>query len=246
MTTWLLGRGSGISTIGNVSLIIRGSEFIGNDAAIYGLGGPIALYGGSLELSDSLLSENDGGYAGGALLLTHCSAMIARSTISYNLAEEGGGISIRGGTTYLSECTIAHNGVGSYRNGGVGGGIEAENGVLFIRNSTITGNGANHEIIGGRGGGLYLPSTKLDIISTIVAGNSVTGARFLQVPTFLARSFPATATTSSAVTSTGRSSATARELRPACCSPASTPTPAAARPTLPASSPCATTSPTPP
>lgn len=141
---------------------ITGAEQLGGE------GGGIALLGGAATLdevevtADSVTTGGDGGgiYAGGGTHLT-----IYASTISDNLAYNGGGI-YTSATTTIEDSTVAGNTAGSNTRNGDGGGIQY-GGSLTLVNDTIADNESFNG--GDSGGGLW--GGKASAKNTIVADN---------------------------------------------------------------------------
>ncbi len=144
-------------------LKITGAEQLGGE------GGGIALLGGAAALeevevtADSVTTGGDGGgiYAASGTQLT-----IDASTISNNLAYNGGGLNTSG-TTTIEKSTIAGNDAGSSTRNGDGGGLQ-NGGSLTLVNDTI----AKNESFNGSesGGGIW--GDKVSAKNTIVAENS--------------------------------------------------------------------------
>ncbi|MGH8173788.1 MAG: choice-of-anchor Q domain-containing protein, partial [Rhodanobacteraceae bacterium] len=73
-------------------------------------GGAIAMFGGDLNLVDSLVTGNIAGERGGGLFMFGYGDMAtSNSTISENMAKNGGGIGNTYGTLHLANSTIAFN-----------------------------------------------------------------------------------------------------------------------------------------
>ena len=120
------------------SLALRGAAVVGNPA-----GGVLAS--GTLEVLESTIADNDGGPFGvGGVSVGNQSPFvrhklrIVRSTISGNVGEYGGGVSIVGANTSIESSTISGN------SATIGGGINARGASrqprVTVRNSTIAGN----------------------------------------------------------------------------------------------------------
>ena len=132
-------------------MTITSSTISGNVAEAYG-GGGVMMYsdgdGGSLDLEDSVVSNNEAMYSGGGLYLYGVNgATILRTTISGNTASNG------------------ESGTG-------GGGLfvgSAYDGQIVIGESTISGNS------GDSGGGMWLYSySTVGLFNSTVSGNTAT------------------------------------------------------------------------
>ncbi len=143
-------------------LKITGAEELG------GSGGGIDLKGGSATLdevevtADSVSTGGDGGgiYASSGTHLT-----IDASTISNNLAYNGGGLNLNG-TATIEDSTIAGNDAGSNSRNGDGGGLQNNAGTLTLVNDTIA---YNESFNGPSGGGIWGNASAKN---TIIADNS--------------------------------------------------------------------------
>ena len=142
------------STVTNNTAWIGGDYFGGYGAGILSGGG------GTLELSNTTISGNQTGLA-------------------------GGGVSILSGTATINNCTISGNTAGfEFPPTGVGGGISNFGDTDDSLSSTISGNTANGSEFkgGGEGGGIYggtqiLNSTLSDNQAS-VQGGSISGGTF--------------------------------------------------------------------
>ena len=132
-----------------------------------GLGGGIAFFGGtgsSLQVADSFIARNDGGYeAGGLHVGRFTEAIMERSLIEDNRAVVGGGVFLAGRLA-VADSTIAEN--VSFTNGG--GIYMADIASLNLSNATITGNVA----VLGEGGGLVNAGGEGRLLNAIVVGNT--------------------------------------------------------------------------
>jgi parallel beta-helix repeat protein len=127
-------------------------------------------HGDTLIVIGSTISNNRalGGSGGGIALFAGAEATIRDSTLSGNVAEDGGGVAIHDGTLHLSNSTISDNhAVGGNPTGG--GGI-LNGGSLFVQYSTITGNSAD-TAAGGVGANCGCTAFT-SFHHSIVAGNS--------------------------------------------------------------------------
>ena len=127
--------GAGIYNAQSGNLTVIGSTISGNTATGTGSGGGIYNYGGT--------------------------ASIIQSTISLNVAPDGGGIrNVNGGFLSLKQSTVSDN----FANGN-GGGILNDGNTVTIEDSTISGNDAI------RGAGLYNANGYMDIVRSTISGN---------------------------------------------------------------------------
>jgi hypothetical protein len=160
----ITGGGIGVNTPGAPETTIRNCLIDGNGAYVtLGYNGGYPLSGG-------------GTYGGGIAVLKGSTVSIQNSTITRNLANDGGGIYLdSGGSLTMTGTTLSENTAngyvaGGYPEGASGGGIESF-GDFAITGSSITGNTG----LGDNGGGglmLYLPSgSHVSITRTIIDRN---------------------------------------------------------------------------
>jgi len=170
------GSGAGIESSADVLTIINSTvsnntAFIGNDF-IGGYGGGIDSGGeGTVEISNTTISGNQAGIAGGGLSFSG-TATITNSTISGNTAGLfgpvgptgiGGGISDFGTLTTINSTISGNNAhCSTFKGGGEGGGIY-NGGAADIGNSTLNGNQADVH-----GGSIY--GGTFDIGNSILNG----------------------------------------------------------------------------
>ena len=169
----------------NTTLVVRNSSFDDNIGG--GGGGAIVLTNGSsLSMEDSTATGNgragfDALASGGAIWLLDSSGTVARSTLADNIANFGGALRASNSRLVVTDSTIAnniarHEGFYSPSGGGVFAGGNSE---LVVRNTTITDNVARIDDPSGpayiaSGGGIHVGgSARLDIANSIVAGNAV-------------------------------------------------------------------------
>ncbi len=128
-----------------------------------GAGGIFVDYGGALMLIESTVSENVA-ENGGGLRSSFATSMLADSTISGNFAlNRGGGILAEGALTLIGS-TVSNNDAYS------GGGIYLSDGVMSSTNSTVSTNSASGD--GGLGGGIFIsPSSSLELANATFSGN---------------------------------------------------------------------------
>jgi uncharacterized repeat protein (TIGR01451 family) len=137
-------RGAGINNAGN--LTVSGCH-VSNNAGGYG-GGAINNQDGALTVKDSILSDNSGGY-GGAILVYYGHVVIQNSTLSGNSASDRGGAvyysyPYGGGSLTVLSSTLTHN------SSWYGGGIHARYVNLVVQTSVFAMNTAPYG-----GGGIY-------------------------------------------------------------------------------------------
>lgn len=137
------GNGSVISIYGsNATTVTISGVTVQNGAA--SLGGGLSVYGATLNLSASTVTNNTGYFHGGGLRNDQGIVNIDRCTISNNTMPFNDGAGIRNfGRMTITNSTIANNTTA----GGFGGGI-AHSGLLTMVNCTVSGNS------GGYGGGI--------------------------------------------------------------------------------------------
>lgn len=166
-----VGSGGDIYVSSGASLTLTGATISGGLAG-HG-GGGVGIGGGTVTVTNSTLSGNTAAY-GGAIYAgaTASNASITNSTISGNIAKynniagNGGGIDLGGGsvTLALTGTTVSGN------SGAYGGGLAVEGGkdVATITNSTVAANTANY------GGGIYVngSGSSAQISFTTSSGNS--------------------------------------------------------------------------
>jgi len=126
---------------------------------------------GTLFVTDSTISNNDGnpnGGSGGGIANNGGTLRITNSIISDNTAYQGAGIgNFNGGNLTILYSTISGNSLTSF---GGGGGIRNYSGTLTVSNSIISGNSGNS------GGGILNNGTGTFIVSnSTISGNSASG-----------------------------------------------------------------------
>jgi hypothetical protein len=148
---------------------------VSGNTAIRG-GGIYATYFGSARLINSVVSRN-GGISGAGISKGGSGKLVVdRSTISGNIARNGGsggGIDVAGDFA-ITNSTISGNSVtGRYASGGgidVGGSNYL---VVTITNTTISGNSAIGQDSGC--GGISSINGYLTVVNSTISGNSVSG-----------------------------------------------------------------------
>jgi hypothetical protein len=130
-------------------------------------GGGISNDGGTLTVSNSILSGNSasiGSAAGGGVANEGGTVILTNSTLSGNSAPSvAGGIDNNGGTVILTNSTLSGNSAFT----GDGGGIVNNGGTVILTSSTLTGNTANLA-----GGGIHNDGGTLILTSSTLSGNS--------------------------------------------------------------------------
>jgi len=133
-----------------------------------GLGGGIRNTGGTLTLTNVVVTENTATNGGGVSNGSFGTLNVRSCTISANVASDSGGgiqnVSGNGNVLNMLNSTISGNTSNSTTVGG--GGIQA-NGVSFISNSTISGNMTTND-----GGGIYYNGQGLTMHNTTIANNT--------------------------------------------------------------------------
>lgn len=147
------------------SSVLSGNR-AGSDFAPLAYGGAISNWA-MLTINDSILSDNHGNAAGGAIYNHDTgTAMINNSTLSSNHTNSGcncgGGAIVNSGVFTINNSTLSGNNTSNH--GGQGGGIFNDGGgsILTISDSTISGNQTVYD-----GGGIYTEGTVTINNSTI-------------------------------------------------------------------------------
>jgi len=185
-------------TIDHVTLSGGRAPNTGSDA---GSGGAI-FCAGTLELTNSTISDNHAHSNGGAISSFSCPMTLTNVVIENNSAQSGGGLSVDlyakltnsivtlnqadidgggisngQGTVTLTNSTISGNSAGNK-----GGGVHQFIGKTTLLNSTVFGNSA-----GNYGGGLHMstisgiaPYARANIINSTISGNSAFGGGGIQ------------------------------------------------------------------
>ncbi len=128
--------GGGLYCDGGTTLVRDGS-FLSNLTTDGG--GGLLLRGGAPTLVNVLIAENTAAYNGGGLHAVADPALrlvntCAVGNVSWN---DGGGLSLSGGTPALLNCTLVFNRVLGF---GAGGGIYASDANLLVRNGILWNN----------------------------------------------------------------------------------------------------------
>lgn len=131
------------------------------------LGGGLFNYGGIVNVDNSTISDNAGGYRGGGLINRDGTMTVKDSTISGNASAYNSGVSNEGtGTIFITNSTIS----GNVADLG-GGGLYNEGNLATVSNSTISGN----SVLNGLFGGVHNHYSTMMIINTSIVGNSANG-----------------------------------------------------------------------
>ncbi len=126
------------------------------------IGGGIFNDGGTLTLTNSIVSNNTA-RSGGGIFNNAGTLTLTNSTVSNNYASEfgGGGIGNTNGTLTLTGSTVSGNSAE-----GFGGGIAIQSGTLTLINSTVNGNSAQG------GGGIVNSEGTATLTNSTVSGNT--------------------------------------------------------------------------
>jgi len=137
-----------------------------------GNGGGILLNStGTINLTESVLSDNVGSGGGGIYNNSTGAINIGNSTFNNNAAGSGGGgiYNLLSGAITITNSTFSLN---STAGSSFGGGIyNASNGPITITNSTFSNNSGNP----GNGGGIANSNGTLIIVNSTFSNNSATG-----------------------------------------------------------------------
>ena len=136
-----------------------------------GVGGGIAIHGGTASVTGGHVTGNGAGAAGGGIFVDGGTVEIHDTDLSSNSGWDGGGIGVASGSVTIESSTIS----GNYAE--VGGGVRIgglsslPNPALVIRDSALEGNIAQN--LPGVGGGLALgPGSTVHIENADLAGNT--------------------------------------------------------------------------
>ncbi len=139
------------------TLTITGSTISGNTAHVYG-GGGVQLYsdvgGASVDIEDSVVSNNQAMYSGGGLYFYGISsATILRTTVSGNAASIGesgtGGGGVFVGSAFQGDINIGESTISGNSGASGGGAWFYSYSPVHVFNSTISGNTATANEGGG-------------------------------------------------------------------------------------------------
>jgi CSLREA domain-containing protein len=149
----------GILTVNNTTVNISRLTISGGS----GDGGGIFLDGGTLTLTNSLISGNTSSFMGGGIFQAGGVIALTNTTVSGNRASFGGGIAISSGSLTLSNSRVIGNLSTSYGSGIFNG----NSGTVTLMNSTVSSNLSSIF-----GGGIYNDNgTTLILTSSTVSGN---------------------------------------------------------------------------
>jgi CSLREA domain-containing protein len=129
-------------------------------------GGAIVNYRGVVEIYDSVLSSNEAGQVGGAIVLRQGPAVVTleRTTLELNTAtsSSGGAAYMYGGRLEAVESTFVMNQADRH-----GGAIAGGQGAIVLDRVTLSSNSANN-----LGGGIYTLWASIDIRNSLFLGNA--------------------------------------------------------------------------
>jgi CSLREA domain-containing protein len=163
------------------SVTITNSTLTDNHALGSSSGGAIATYShdGShvLTITDSLISDNDAGFAAGAILSNTDTVTLTRVTLSGNdaLGGSGGAIYKADDPSFPGLITITDSTIDSNTADGAAGGLYLGNYTSgVIEGSTISNNSAASEDANDGGGAIKHTGLSLAITDSTLSGNSAT------------------------------------------------------------------------
>jgi predicted outer membrane repeat protein len=145
-----------------------------------GFGGGLCNYGGSLIITNSSLTYNTANNIGGGLYNYFAAGLtMTNVVVDHNqaLADAGGGLGIRGGSTSQTPLPVSLDRVSLTNNSAYdsGGGLYADDSMTItnslIAGNSITGEGAGGGILFDDGGTGDLPIT-ISVTNTTVTGNT--------------------------------------------------------------------------
>ena len=142
-------------------LTITATTISGGLTAVGG-GGVFNARGGTLSISNSVLSKNVS-FNGGAIMNFDGEVNIENSTISGNRSGNGGGLSGLGGLMLIRNSEISTN-KADY----VGGGIHGQNADVILEDCAILQNSADD------GGGILTDSGTLSVRTSVISKNKAT------------------------------------------------------------------------
>ena len=126
----------------------------------YNNGTVLILYREKLRIEDSILTGNQGEYAGGIALYENCQAHVINSTLVGNEGEQhAGGIYLKGSKAHVINSTLTGN------QGKHAGGIDVAESKAKVINSTLIGNK------GEAAGGINVYKGNADVIDSTLTGN---------------------------------------------------------------------------
>jgi photosystem II stability/assembly factor-like uncharacterized protein len=111
----------GLRVINNIDATVIGNVIRGNTAAVAGGGVDVDCCGGSTPLiARNLIADNDGGNAGGGVLVYETQARLVNNIINDNQATTGAGVWLGGMAAYPATATLVHNTLVAHPSGGEG------------------------------------------------------------------------------------------------------------------------------
>ena len=126
-------------------------------------GGIIVWGGASPHLSWLFITQNDGGYNGGAVYISEGSPLIEHVTITDNSGWRGTGIRLNSSSAVIRNSLITGNDIAA---NGDGGGLHLWNSSPTLENVVISENRAS------RGGGVYCEASNPVFRNVRIAGNT--------------------------------------------------------------------------
>jgi hypothetical protein len=166
------GGSYGIFAVGSGATVSISGLSITNGLTAYGVDGGGISNGGTLTVSDSIISGNTAGGSGGGIAnggtLTLSNSTVVGNDAQVQIGSTIGGGILNIGTLILSNSTVSGNHVVGY-----GGGIYNLYGDMTVSYSTISGNTASPAFEGGgSGGGIYnYQFGLLTLSNSTVSGN---------------------------------------------------------------------------
>ncbi|MEM9352626.1 MAG: choice-of-anchor Q domain-containing protein [Planctomycetota bacterium] len=173
----LAASGGGLGFSSSIAPVIQGARIRNNTAASDG-GGLFWLgaRADAMAVEDSVISGNTAGGLGGGVFVTQGDASMTRTTVSGNLAAEGGG-GVSSGENSEETWTIVDSLVEANEAEGPGGGISVFNAVLS--RTRVVGNSTAESYSYGSfsyGGGIHARGD-VTVTESTVESNSTSGRR---------------------------------------------------------------------
>lgn len=157
------------------AVVVAGHVVMTQSTIRDGFGTGLRVSGGSVQMTDSIVSGNTSALSAGGVKVQNSSLTIIGSTFSGNSASEGGGamaiVNMSSEPVDIERSTFSGN------SAGWGGAISIGGGMASISNSVINDNRAV-ATNGGGGGGIAVSGsgTLLTIANTTISGNSAFGS----------------------------------------------------------------------
>jgi len=181
---YLLGQGS-LLTIGTnqtvyidgTGLTLQGLKIGQNDSSLSNNTAVVSISGGTLELRNGTISDNDGG---SGVNVSNGSFTMSGGTISGNASSRGGGVCINNGSFTMSGGTISGNTSIDSSGSGYGGGVYT-GGSFTMSGGTISNNSCgstpttSDSSTTGLGGGVCVYQGSFTMTGGTVSGNSARG-----------------------------------------------------------------------